>query len=65
MKLKHGIILLTLGFCTEFVGGMLRILHYPFAVNVGMIATTIKIVALILILYKLLNDPKFKELLNS
>lgn len=64
MKLKHGITLLAIGFCLEFVGGLMRILHYPHAVNILMIATIIKITALVFITFKMLSHPQLKELLN-
>jgi len=64
MKMKHAIILLVIGYCIDFWGGLQKILHTPYADGLLTIAALTKIIACILLLYKILTHPKAKEFLN-
>jgi hypothetical protein len=64
MKTKHTLIILGIGYCIEFIGTLAKILHIAladFLLTVGMV---LKVVGLILFLYKLFTHPKAKEFLN-
>ena len=64
MKLKHAIILLIIGYCTEAFGALQKILHNPIADKVLTFSTWFIIVAWLIILFKLLTHPKLKEFIN-
>ena len=64
MKLKHGIILLVLGYCIEFIGALQKIMHSPNANTLLITGTILKVSGALLLLYKLLTHPKAKEFLN-
>jgi hypothetical protein len=65
MKAKHAITLLVLGYCFDFAGGFLKIIHHSNADTILLIGAMLKIVGALLFVYKLTNYPKFKEFLNN
>lgn len=65
MKLKHALILIVTGFCIDFVAGLSKILHYRFGDVFFILATILKVCGTLLLLYKLLTNPKLKEMLNK
>ena len=65
MKAKHAISLLVFGYCFDFMGGLLKILHRPGADTVLIIAAVLKILGALLFLYKLTNYPKIKDFFNQ
>lgn len=64
MKAKHAIILLILGYCLDFIGGLLKILHSAEANITLTIAAALKVLGALLFLYKLLTYPKIKDFLE-
>ncbi len=64
MKLKHALILLVLGYCVNFVGALLKILHRENADTLFITATFLEILGMLLLLYKILTHPKVKEFLD-
>ena len=65
MKTKHGFLLLVLGYCFDFVGAYLKITHKANADNIFLIATGLKIIGALFILYKLVIYRKFRDFMNS
>lgn len=65
MKVKHAIILLVLGFCLDFFGGVMKILHWQGADLVLIVALISKVVGALILLYKILMYEKLKDFLNS
>lgn len=65
MKAKHAIILLIIGYCLDFIGGLFKILHRSEADTILIIAAILKVFGLLLFLYKIINHPKIKEFLNN
>jgi hypothetical protein len=65
MKAKHAITLLVLGYCFDFIGGLLKILHRPYADFILILAAVLKVIGALLFLYKLTNYPKIKDFLES
>ena len=64
MKLKHALIIIVFGFCFDFIGTLLKILHAPNADNLLIIGTILKVFGTLLLLYKILTHPKAKEFLD-
>ncbi|HEX8269559.1 MAG TPA: gliding motility protein GldL [Flavobacterium sp.] len=64
MKVKHGVIFLVLGYILTFVGALFKLMHWPYASPMLIIATFFEVVGSIILLYKLLTYPKVKEFLN-
>jgi hypothetical protein len=64
MRVKHAIIFLVLGYCLDFVGAILKILHYSYGDEVLITATVLKVSGGIIPLYKILTYSKFKEFLD-
>ncbi len=64
MKLKHAVTFIIIGHCLEFFGYLQKILHTPIADNILIVATILKILGGILLLYKILTHPKAKEVLD-
>ena len=64
MKAKHAIILLVVGYCFDFIGGLRKIMHAPAANTLLIIGTLLKVLGALLFLYKLLTYPKWKDFLN-
>jgi hypothetical protein len=65
MKVKHAIALLVFGYCLDFLGALFKIVHRPDANTVLTVATLLKIIGSLLLLYKITNYPKIKEFMNS
>jgi hypothetical protein len=65
MKAKHAIIIFICGYCFDFIGALLKIMHQPKADTVLIIATILKVSGAILFLYKITNYPRIKEFLDS
>ena len=64
MKAKYAIVLLVFGYCLDFIGGLFKILHEPGADGLLTVAALIKVVGLLLFLYKLTNYPPVKDFFN-
>jgi hypothetical protein len=64
MKIKHAIIFLVLGYCCDFMGGLLKIMHMNYADLMLIIAAVLKVGGALLLLYKLTTHPKLKEFLD-
>jgi hypothetical protein len=65
MKIKHSITFLVFGYCLDFIGGLLKILHHQYSDLTLIVATILKVIGGLLLLYKLLNHPKLKDIFNS
>lgn len=61
MKAKHAITLLVLGYCLDFIGALIKILHRPEADATLTAAAVLKVLGALFFLYKLTNYPKFKD----
>ncbi|CAN5844466.1 hypothetical protein BH11BAC4_BH11BAC4_09290 [soil metagenome] len=64
MKLKHAIVLIVIAYCIDFFGSLQKILHTPHADTILIIATILKIAGWLLLLYKILTNPKANDFLN-
>jgi hypothetical protein len=64
MKTRHAIALFILGLCLNFVGALIKILHYPGADEILITATILQVLGVLLFVYKLWTNPKVKEFLD-
>lgn len=64
MQTKHAIVFILVGFCIDFVGVTLKLLHHSLADIVIIIAMVFKVIGTLVFLYKLLSYPKFKDFLD-
>jgi hypothetical protein len=65
MKVKHAIILIAIGFCFEFFGSWMRIMHWRNGNEVLLAAVVLKIAGTVLLLFKLMTNSKLRAWLNS
>ena len=65
MKAKYAISLLVFGYCLDFIGGLLKILHTAQADITLTVAAILKVLGALLFLYKLTSYPKIKEFLDQ
>lgn len=64
MKVKHALILLLVGFCLDFAGAVLKIMHQAHGDTILIISTVLKVIGGLLLFYKILTHPKIKDALN-
>lgn len=64
MKTKYTLIIFVMGYCFDFIGSLLKILHYANADTLLIVGALFKVSGLLLFLYKILTHPKIKELMN-
>jgi hypothetical protein len=65
MKTKHAIILIALGYCFDFVGAVSKITHAYCANNLLLIAVCLKVVGVMLLVFKIINYEGFKKFMNN
>lgn len=65
MKAKYAIILIALGYCLDFVGAISKITHAPYANNLLLIAVCLKVVGVMLLVFKIISYEGFKKFMNS
>ncbi len=64
MKIKHFLSLFIIGFFISIIGALFKILHWGFGFELANIGFIIRIVAVILIFWKLTSKDKLNEFLN-
>lgn len=64
MKIKHALLLIGIGYCLDILGTLQKILHTYFADTLLIAAALLKVLGVIILLYKLLTHPKAKDFLN-
>lgn len=65
MKVKHTLFIIVTGFIICTVGILMKIIHLQYANIVLLISSIIKIIGILLFLYKLMKSTNFKSFLNS
>ena len=65
MKIKHKVVVLGIGFMLIIIGALFKIMHWDLGNELLVTGMLAKIIGGILLLYKLLTHPKFKDFLNS
>ncbi|HLP19493.1 MAG TPA: hypothetical protein VK174_04300 [Chitinophagales bacterium] len=65
MKTKYAIVIFVAGFCIDFIGALLKIMHWPGANALLIIGMILKVAGGILFLYKLLRYKELKNFLDS
>ncbi|MBS1663964.1 MAG: hypothetical protein JST68_23155 [Bacteroidetes bacterium] len=61
MKAKHALILLILGYCLDFIGSTVKIMHHLGGDEILITATVLKVMGSLLLLSKLVSYPKLKD----
>lgn len=64
MKAKYALVILILGFCFDFIGALFKIMHSREADTILTLAAILKVLGAVLLLYKLITYPKWKDFLN-
>lgn len=64
MKIKHLLVVILIGFLWTIVGALFKIQHWPYANEILVIGTLIKVLFIILLIWKILTTDKFKDFLN-
>jgi hypothetical protein len=65
MKLKHGLIIFAIGFCLNIIGSLFKILHYSSA-NIFLITgSSIMVIGVLMLLFRLIAHPQTKDFLNK
>lgn len=65
MKIKHGVILLVLGFVLKGVGYLFKIQHWPGGSELSLISTIILIAGIIILLFKIIQNYQEKRKIDS
>ena len=65
MKAKYTIVIILVGYCLEFMGGLFKIQHNSFAVNILVTAIVIKVLGMVLLTYKIIQYQGFKKFMNK
>ncbi len=65
MKTKHALVVLVIAFLVVLVGALAKIMHWPLGNELLILGLSLKVIGVILLLYKLLTHSKFKDFLNS
>jgi hypothetical protein len=64
MKIKHAILLLAIGYCFDFIGAFNKILHTAYGDALLAFAMVLKVIGVIVFVYKLFTYPKAKDFLE-
>ncbi len=64
MKIKHFLALFIIGFFISILGALFKILHWEFGYELASIGFVLRIMAVILIFWKLTAKDKLNEFLN-
>jgi hypothetical protein len=64
MKIKHLLVVIIIGFIWTIIGTLFKIQHWPYASEILVIGTLIKVIFGILLIWKILSTDKFKDFLN-
>lgn len=64
VKAKHTILLIALGFCLDFAGGLLKTAHSSHAYGVLVAATLIKATGVLLFAYKVIRYEGFRKFME-
>lgn len=65
MKVKHIIIILLISIIFSVIGALFKIQHWPYGGELLTIGSGLRVIALILGIWKVLTNRKFKDFLNS
>jgi hypothetical protein len=65
MKAKHALLMLALGFCLDFVGSYMKILHRGSADLLLLLAVILKVAGVLLLAFKLVRYSGLQRFLNS
>jgi hypothetical protein len=64
MKAKHAVSLLLFGYCVDFIGAFLKILHTSNADLTLTVAAIFKVLGGLILIHKIITYPKFKDFMD-
>lgn len=65
MKIKHILTVFIFGFILITSGALFKIMHWPFGAELLTAGTFLKIISGFLLIWKLLTNKRFKDILNQ
>lgn len=65
MKIKHAVISIAAGFAFDFVGAFWKIMHWPGANILLMIALLLKVSGLVELIIKLVSNKRIRDFMNQ
>ena len=65
MKIKHIVILYVISLLIAGIGAFLKIMHWPGATVIFILAACLQVISYILIIWKVFTSDYFKKFLNS
>ncbi len=64
MKIKHILVVILIGFLLTVIGTLFKIQHWPYGYQIFVIGSLIKMIFIILLIWKIVRSGKFKDFLN-
>lgn len=64
MKVKHTIFLIAAGYILEVLGAFMKIMHRASADTVFVCSTILILAGIMLLAYKIITYPKFRDFMN-
>ena len=64
MKAKYTILLIALGYCFDFAGAWAKVTHAPYANQLLLIATCLKVAGVVLLVFKIISYDGFQRFMN-
>ncbi len=65
MKTKHAVAVLFFGFALTIIASFAKLTHQPWANFMMLVSTTVEVIGVLLLGYKLITHPKLKDFLNQ
>lgn len=62
MKLKYALAVLGIGYLFDFAGTWMRMVHWPNHFEVLLVATLLKMAGVVLLIMRVLQHPKLRDL---
>ena len=64
MKIRHVLIFLVIAFVIGFIGALFKIMHWPGSDVILVAAMVLKVIAAVLLVFKVLSLPEVKKFIN-
>jgi hypothetical protein len=64
MKIKHALFFIAIGYFLDIFGAFQKFMHPSYPDSILMTPSIFKVLGIVILLYKLLTNPKAKEFLN-
>ena len=64
MKIKYLLVVILIGFLCTIIGTLFKIQHWQFAGEIFALGSIIKVIFIVLLIWKILSSDKSKDFLN-